>query len=247
MRAASGDVVILGERRRRRLEAIVAKATAPQRLVVRARIVLAAWRGADNAEIARDLGISVGTVRRWRRRFCREGMPGLADRPRPGRPPVYDLDVHLAIVATVTSEPEADSQWSHRLLADHLAAAGIPISASQIGRILAGLDLKPHRVRGWLNRPEDPDFDAKATAICDLYLNPPPGGVLLSLDEKTSIQAKSRKHPTIGMRAGRPARREFEYVRHGTVSLIAAMDVCSGEVLAEIIPARTIPRTSSGS
>jgi transposase len=238
MRAVSGDVVILGERRRRCLEAIAGKGTAPQRLVQRAKIVLAAWRGADNAAIARELRISVGTVRTWRHRFCREGMPGLADRPRPGRPPVYDLDVHLAIVAAVTSEPEADAQWSHRLLAEHLAAAQIPISASQIGRILADLDLKPHRVRGWLNRPDDPEFAAKAKAICDLYLNPPAGGVLLSLDEKTSIQAKSRKHPTQPMRTGRAARREFEYVRHGVVSLIAAMDVRSGEVLGEIIPGK---------
>lgn len=242
MRAVSGDVVILGERRRRRLEAIVAKATAPQRLIVRARIVLAAWRGDDNAVIARELGISVGTVRRWHRRFCAEGMPGLADRPRPGRPPVYGLDVHLAVVAAATSEPEADSQWSHRLLARHLAAAQIPISPSQVGRILAGLDLKPHRVRGWLNRPQDPDFDAKAKVVCELYRSPPPGSVLLSLDEKTSIQAKSRKHPTLPMRAGRAARREFEYVRRGTVSLIAAMNVTNGEVLAEIIPGKNNSR-----
>ena len=238
MRAVSGDVVILGDRRRRRLEAIVAKQTAPQRMVLRARIVLAAWRGRPNAQIARDLGVSINTVRTWRRRFCAEGMPGLADRPRPGRPPVYDLDVHLAIVATITREPDVDSQWSHRLIAQNLAAAGIPISASQIGRILTDLDLKPHRVRGWLNRPEDPDFDVKAQQICGLYLNPVPGTVLLSLDEKTSIQAKSRKHPTRAMRRGRPARREFEYIRHGTVSLIAAMDVHSGEVLGEIIPGK---------
>jgi transposase len=220
------------------LEKIVRKQTAPQRMVLRATIVLAAWRGQTNAAIARDLRVHVDTVRQWRHRFGTQGMSGLADRPRSGRPPVYDLDVHLAIVATATSEPDTDSHWSHRSLAEHLHSRGIGISASQIGRILTDLDLKPHRVRGWLNRPADPDFDAKAAAICQLYLTPPTGSVLLSVDEKTSIQAKSRKHPTRRVRPGRPARREFEYLRHGTVSLIAAMDVPSGEVLGEIIPGK---------
>jgi transposase len=238
MRAASADVIVLSQRRRQRLEAIVRKQTAPQRVVLRAKIVLAAWRGQPNNAIARDLGISVDTVRTWRHRFRSEGMPGLADRPRPGRPPVYGPQVHLRIVAAVTLQhPEVDSQWSHRLLAEHLKEE-VGISASQIGRILAGLDLKPHRVRGWLNRPADPEFIAKATTICDLYRTPPAGTVLLSLDEKTSIQAKSRKHPTRAPRPGHAARREFEYVRHGTVSLIAAMDVVTGEVLGEIIPGR---------
>lgn len=238
MRASSPDVIVLSLRRRQRLEAIVRKQTAPQRVVRRAKIVLAAWRGQSNNAIARDLGISVDTVRTWRRRFRTEGMPGLTDRPRPGRRPVYGPEVHLRIVATVTLQrPEADSQWSHRLLAEHLKQE-VGISASQIGRILADLDLKPHRVRGWLNRPADPEFQAKATAICDLYLKPPTGTVLLSLDEKTSIQAKSRKHPTRSLRPSQAERREFEYVRHGTVSLIAAMDVVTGEVLGEIIPGK---------
>jgi transposase len=238
VRAASGDVIVLSRRRRRRLEKIVRQQTAPQRMVLRAKIVLAAWRGDANAVIARTLRVHVDTVRRWRHRFRAQGMSGLADRPRTGRPPVYDLDVHLAIVATATSEPDVDSLWSHRSLAEHLNSRGIGISASQIGRILIDLDLKPHRVRGWLNRPERPDFAAKARAICDLYLNPPEDAVLLSVDEKTSMQAKSRKHPTQRPRRGRVARREFEYLRHGTVSLIAAMDVRSGEVLGEIIPGK---------
>jgi transposase len=234
-RAVSDDVIVLGQRRLHRLRALVARLSAPQHLVLRAKIVLAAWRGASNAQIARGLGISVDTARKWRRRFRREGMPGLLDRPRPGRPPVYDLDAHLMIVATVTQiPPEADSHWTHRLLADHLHEP-LGISASQIGRILAALDLKPHRVRGWLNRPADPQFQAKAQAVCQLYLQPPADTVLFSVDEKTSVQAKSRKHPTRPVRPGRPTRREFEYVRHGTVSLIAAMDVTGGTIHPKII------------
>lgn len=130
--------------------------------------------------------------------------------------------------------PEADSHWTHRLLAEHLAEP-VGISASQIGRILADLDLKPHRVRGWLNRPADPNFHTKARAVCELYLSPPADTVLFSVDEKTSMQAKSRKYPDRPLRQGRPQLREFEYVRHGTVSLIAAMNVTAGTIHPKII------------
>lgn len=234
-RAVSADVVVLGQRRRQRLEAMVARPTTPRHLALRAKIVLAAWRGLPNEAIARSLGIGVDTARKWRRRFRREGMPGLYDRPRSGRPPVYDLDAHLLIVATVTQQaPRVDSHWTHRLLAQHLDEP-LGISASQIGRILTSLDLKPHRVRGWLNRPADPRFHAKAQAVCALYLDPPPDTVLFSVDEKTSMQAKSRKRPTQPIRPGRAERREFEYARHGTVSLMAAMNVTAGTVHPKII------------
>ncbi len=155
-RASSHDVIVLGKRRRKRLERIVARASSPQHLVLRAKIVLAAWRREPNAKIARDLGICVDIVRTWRHRFRREGMPGLVDRPRSGRPPVYGIEDQLLIVATVTGQtPEVDSHWTHQALADHLHEL-LGISVSQIVRILASLDLTPHRVRGWLNRPADP-------------------------------------------------------------------------------------------
>ncbi|MGC4857487.1 IS630 family transposase, partial [Micromonospora sp. DT4] len=168
----SARSVIIDARARPRLEALARSRTAALCEVQRARIVLAAADGASNAAIARDLSITQNTVRTWRNRFAEHGVDGLADRPRPGRPPIYGPDTHLRIVAAVTSElPEADSVWSHRLLAEHLHADGI--SASQIGRILADLDLKPHRVRGWLTRRPDPAFFTKAAQVCDLYLNQP--------------------------------------------------------------------------
>ena len=236
-RMGSPDMVVLGERRRTRLEAMVARPTTAQRMVLRAKIVLAAWRGRSNAAIAGALGITVDTVRKWRHRFVVEGMPGLQDRPRPGRPAIYGLDAQLLIVATVTEvAPQVDSHWTHQLLAHHLAEP-LGISASQIGRILAALDLKPHRVRGWLNRPEDPAFVTKAQAVCALYLKPPADAVLFSVDEKTAMQATSRKRATVAARRGRPALREFEYVRHGTASLIAAMNVTDGTVHPKIIVA----------
>ena len=128
-RAASGDIVILGSRRKARLEAIVRRASAPQALVRRARIVLLANAGWPNARIAAELGCAVNTVRTWRRRFARAGLPALSDRPRSGRPEVYGPDIRLAIVAAATSvPPEGTSAWTHALIAGQLAATGISAS-----------------------------------------------------------------------------------------------------------------------
>ena len=231
-RMASRDVVILGARRKARLEAIVRRPSSPQALVRRARIMLLAHQGWANAAIAAELGCMVNTVRTWRRRFARRGMPALSDRPRSGRPQVYGPDVRLAVAATATSvPPEGTSVWTHALIAGQLAATGI--SVSQTGRILAGLDLAPHRVRGWLNRRDDDQFWDQAAAVCEVYLRPEPGTVVICIDEKTGIQAKHRKHPGRPARRGRVARREFEYVRHGTVSIIAALHVGTGQVITE--------------
>lgn len=235
-RASSNDVIALGKRRRKRLERIVAAASSPQYLVLRAKIVLAAWHRETNAKIARDLRVCVDTVRTWRRRFRREGIPGLLDRPRSGRPPVYGIDAQLLIVATVTQQsPQLDAQWTHRGIAEHLHSQ-VGISASQIGRILASFDVKPHRVRGWLNRPADPAFHTKAQAVCALYLDPPTADTeLFSVDEKTAMAARSRTRATRRVRPGQPERREFEYRRHGTVSLMAAMNVTTGTIHQKII------------
>jgi transposase len=223
-------------KRRRKLEQIVAAATSPQRLVLRARIVLAAASGAANAAIARDLGCGAGVVRTWRGRFAVRGIPGLFDKPRSGRPEVHGPSSRLAVVAVATSvPPDGESQWSHALIAGHLGERGLAISAATAGRVLSEAKVRPHKVRGWLNRTGDPAFWIRAGQVCRRYLNPPPGTVLLSVDEKTGIQAKSRKHPQIPARPGRDARREFEYVRHGTISVIAAMNVATGEVIAERI------------
>ena len=233
-RAASRDIITLGSRRKARLEAIVRAPSSPQALARRARIALLAGAGWANARIAAELGCTPATVRTWRRRFARGGMPALRDRARPGRPEVYGPDVRLAIVATATSAPPPDCPaWTHAMIAAELDGAGI--SVSQVGRILAGLELAPHRVRGWLNRRDDEQFWAQAAAVCEVYLRPPPGTVVICIDEKTGIQAKSRKYPERPPRRGRLARREFEYVRNGTASIIAALHVATGQVITEPI------------
>ena len=208
------------------------------RAVLRAEIVLLAARGVPNAQIAAACGTSVNTVRKWRGRFAEHGLPALADARRSGRPRIYGPAARVEVVATATSMPPyPESTWSHRRIAGRLAALGI--SSSQVGRILADLDIRPHRVRGWLTRREEPAFWARAAEVCGLYLAAPPGMMRLSLDEKTSIQARSRKHPGRLAAPGRPARQEFEYIRHGTVSIIAAMDIDTGQVLTEPIERNT--------
>lgn len=229
-------LVTLTIKRRRKLEQIIAAGTSPQRLVLRAKIVLAAAAGTANAVIARQLGCSVAVVRTWRGRFAVRGIPGLFDRPRCGRPEVHGPSVRLAVIAVATSvPPDGESQWSRAMIAAHLDERGLAISAATVGRVLGEADLRPHKVRGWLSRADDPSFWLRAGQVCRLYLDPPPGTVLISVDEKTGIQAKSRKYPEIPGWPGRDARREFEYVRHGTVSILAAMNVATGEVIAERI------------
>lgn len=191
MAAPVASALLIDDAVREPLTALARSQKAPHRLVVRARIVLAAAGGVPSAVIARMLSLSQDTVRTWRGRFTGGGIAGLAGRRRTGRPPRYGPEVHLRIAATVTGErPGAGPAWTHRLIAEHLADAGI--SASQIGRILAALDLKPHRVRGWLTRPGDAGFFAEATAVCDLYLHKPAGSIVVCVDEKTAIGARSR-------------------------------------------------------
>jgi transposase len=221
-------------KRRRRLLQIANAATSPQRLARRARIILAAEDGKGNPEIARDLGCSPATVREWRHRFAERGIPGLFDRPRSGRPEVHGPSARLLVIATATSvPPDGESCWSHSSIARHLRERGLAMSEATVGRILADAGARPHRVRGWLNRADDPQFWAQAGRVCRLYLNPEPGTVLISVDEKTGIQAKTRIRPDVPGRPGRPARREFEYRRHGTVSIIAAMEVAAGQVITQ--------------
>lgn len=229
--------VVLDEQQREQVRRLARSATSAARTVLRARIVLAAAAGQANAVIARDLRISVDTVRKWRRRFAQLGLAGLTDRPRSGRPRRYDAQARLRIAALATSAPpHPESTWSHARIAEQMAKRyDTPLSASHVGRILADADLRPHRVRGWLTRKDDPLFWTRAADVCQLYLHPPADAVVLSIDEKTAIAARSRKHPTQPCTPGHPARQEFEYVRHGTVSIIAALDVRTGQVLAEPI------------
>ncbi|MEY9895815.1 transposase [Catenulispora sp. MAP12-49] len=236
MALTSPFVIELSEAERRELEHLAVSRTAPFGRVQRASVILALAEGASNAAIAREAGRHVDTIRSWRKRFTAERLAALCDRPRPkGRPRLSPQD-KLHVIAAATAQPSsADTVWTHHLLSEHLGRSGLAVSASQIGRILHSVDLKPHLVRGWLTRPADPEFFTRAADVCDLYRACPPNSVVVSIDEKTGITARSRKHPDQPGRPGRRTRREFEYVRHGTVSIIAALNVHTGQVLTQRI------------
>lgn len=227
------EPLVLSVEDRAELERRVRAHTTAHRDRQRAEVVLLACEGVPGTRIAERVGLSQQSVCKWRQQFRDRGLEGLVDAPRSGRPLVYGPTDRLVLMAKVTEErPQVDSQWSHSELAAEMKAASIPISASQIGRILAADDVKPHRVQGWLTRRDTPEFWERAADVCGLYLAPPVNAVVLSIDEKTGVQAKSRKHPTQPVEPGQPERREFEYVRHGTASLIAALNVVTGKVTA---------------
>ncbi|RSS51601.1 IS630 family transposase [Streptomyces sp. WAC01280] len=227
--------MVLDEAVRARLEKLAASARGQARAVLRAKIVLTAADGLSNGAIARRFRINVNTVRKWRGRFAGRGVDGLKDAARSGRPRRYDDLVRVAVVAAATSAPAGPATtWTHAAIAEQVAnTVFAPISASQVGRILADLDLKPHKVTGWLTRRDTPDFWERVTDICGLYRDPPSGAIVLSIDEKTAIQARERRYPSQPSAPGRTARREFEYRRHGTSSVVAALDVTTGQTLIE--------------
>ena len=210
---------------------------------LRAQIVLAAARGRDNARVARDLGISQDTVRKWRGRFAVRGLAGLADLPRSGRPRRISELTRAAVVALACQLPAATgvplSRWTGPELQAEIARAGLArqLSVSSVLRILAEHPVKPWQYQSWIC-PRDPDFAARAAVILDLYQGfyqgkrLRPGDRILSVDAKPSIQARGRCRPTRPAGPGRPVRVEHEYVRHGALALLAALDVQTGNVFA---------------
>jgi transposase len=219
----------LSDEERTSLEAIVRSPRSEQRMVTRARVVLAAADGIANRRIAGEVGLSERKVGVWRNRFAEHRLDGLRDLPRPGKPPVYDDDKRVEVFKTACSEPPAgETHWTVRSLAD-----AVGVGKSQTHEILSRADLKPHQVRSWLTSL-DPEFDTKQADVCGLYLSPPENAIVVSLDEKTSIQARQPIRKELPMEPGKPARREFEYKRHGVQALLAALLVHTGEVIGEV-------------
>lgn len=212
------------------LEAWTRAGTVEARLAKRARIVLLAADGVSNRAIGEIVDLHYNQVGLWRTRYGELGLAGLDDEERPGRPCVYDHDDVLLLVKTVTEPPpDGSTRWTMEALADAMNAHGVAISASQVWRICKALDLKPWQVESWMTS-HDPDFWEKAGDVCALYLNPPENVVVWSVDEKSGMQAKSRINPTMPAVPGIPVRREFEYRRHGTAVLFAALNVHEGDV-----------------
>lgn len=242
VRGRPAHLVQLSDQDRDSLEAIVRQRTSPQREVMRARIALMANQGKSTETIAIKLGVSMQTVSKWRRQAAFKGQDGLQEAPRPGRPRRISGQARLELVALACDPAEENGRTTPTLdeLLERSKERGVVecISRSHLHRILQDADLRPHRVRMWLHSP-DPAFREKVNEICNLYHRAPKGSVVLSIDEKTGMQATERKHLDRPPQPGRIRRQEFEYVRHGTQALIAALDVHSGRTLAACGDTRT--------
>jgi transposase len=218
---------------RHTLEKFVHSSSTPQSLAMRSRIVLAAGDGSNNQQIAAALRIPAVTVGKWRRSFALDGLEGLRDSPRSGRPPRHDSDTRHKVQTRVCQQPEDQSRWTVRTLA---AEVGLP--ASTVHAMLVAAKLQPHRIRTFTFSP-DPDFEAKLLDIVGLYLNPPENALVLCVDEKTGIQALNRTQPGLPLRTKKPRAWTNEYVRHGTQTLLAALEIATGKVVAHVRDRRT--------
>ncbi len=180
----------------------------PVRAARRARIILLAADGVPSRQIAKTVGMHESNVAKWRNRFRDKGLEGLEDSPRPGRRRVFGHDERMAMAAAATSERDPDdpvATWTYFDLAQRLWDEGIKVSVSQLGRILAAMDIRLDRVRGWLNRRDDPSFWERVRDVCGLYLNPPERALVLSVDEKTSIRPRNASIRTTPSLRGGPA------------------------------------------
>ncbi len=223
--------VVLSDEEREVLERWARRPKSAQALALRCKIVLAAADGVASKEIAARLGCTKSTVGKWRGRFARRGFDGLHDEPRPGKPrSIGDDRIERVIVKTLEEQPPDATHWSTRSMAQ---ATGM--SQSAISRIWRAFGLKPHQTEAFKLSP-DPQFIDKVRDIVGLYLNPPDAAVVLCVDEKSQIQALDRSAPVLPLMPGVPERRTHDYVRNGTTNLYAALDVASGQVIADMSP-----------
>jgi transposase len=221
--------LVLTEPERVQLTRWARRARTAQFLALRARIVLRCAEGGTNKQVAAELGIAQATVNRWRARFVEDRLDGLADEPRPGRPPSILLDrVEDVVVATLESTPKDATHWSRTSMAKRTG-----LSKSTIGRIWEKFDLKPH-LQDSFKLSTDPQFVDKVVDVVGLYHNPPERAVVLCVDEKSQVQALDRSQPVLPMMPGMPERRTHDYLRHGITSLFAAFNIADGTVIGSL-------------
>ena len=221
--------VTLTDDERQHLTSLAHRARSAPQLARRARIILACADGRPTTGIAKRLHVSATTVCKWRTRFLVERVAGLADEPRPGAPRrINDAQVEDVVVRTLESTPRGATHWSTRTMAK---ATGL--SNATISRIWRAFGLQPHRTETFKLSP-DPWLVDKVRDIVGLYVDPPEHAVVFCVDEKPQIQALERTAPLLPMQPGQPERRTFDYRRHGTTSLFAALDVKTGTVIGEL-------------
>lgn len=217
--------LVLSAAERAELEAMARSRTLAAGLVERARVILAIAAGEPYAVLRARLDLSTTTLTRWRKRFERQRVAGLHDAPRSGRGDRVTPALEAKVLALTQQPPPAPfTHWTTRRL-----GARLGLNHMTVHRIWQRAGLQPHRLERYVASP-DPDFERKAADVIGLYLNPPAHAVVFCVDEKTAIQALDRRDPVLPLSPGRAERHGFEYVRHGTLSLYAALNVGTGEV-----------------
>lgn len=223
--------ITLTEDERETLKRYVRRRKTAQALALRSRIILLAAAGKSGIEIAAQLGINDATVSKWRRRFVERRLDALADAPRSGRPRTIEDDrVEECIRLTLEEEPEDATHWSTRTMAERVG-----MSDATVGRIWRAFGLKPHRFKTFA-LSTDPEFIEKVHDIVGLYMHPPHNAMVLSVDEKTQVQALDRRQPLLPLMPGSEARGNHDYLRCGTTDLFAALDVATGNVIGKCYP-----------
>ena len=232
MPRAAAPPLPLTEREREELLQISKLRSTPQSVALRVRIVLSAAEGVANKVLARQLSTTLPTVLLWRARYQSDGLAGiLEDRPRSGRPKEISPEQEAALVeTTLHTAPKDATHWSVRSMAKTQG-----VSPATVQRIWQKHHLQPHRVETF-KFSTDPHFVAKVRDIVGLYLNPPDQAIVLSVDEKSQIQALDRTQPILPLPPGLPERQTHDYERHGTTTLFAALNVAAGKIIAQCQP-----------
>jgi putative transposase len=227
--------IVLSEEEARELRLWAAGQKIERRLAQRAEVVLAAAEGRSVARASAASGLSPQACSKWRRRFVSGRLEGLRDRPRAGRPATIAPTTRRAVLERATETPPGGrTRWTQRQL-----ARVVGISPASVNRVLNAGDLKPHKTDYWCGRSPDPEFTAKQAAIVGLYLDPPSGALVLSVDEKSQIQALDRTQPELPLRPGRPRRLTATYKRLGTTCLWAALSIATGTIAARCLDRAT--------
>ena len=224
--------VVLSESNREQLQSWVRAQFTPQQVVLRSRILLMAAEGKQDLDIASELEINRHTPALWRKRFDAEGLDGVWEtRSGRGRKPSYDQDKVAAMIeATLHTKPKGSTHWSCRTM-----ARAQKVSSSTVNRLWQDYNLKPHQTRNFkLSR--DIKFLEKLTDVVGLYLNPPEKSLVLCIDEKSQIQALDRTQPGLPLKKGRCGTFTHDYVRHGTTTLFAALEILEGKVIGQCFP-----------
>ena len=229
MRGRPKAELVLSQTEREQLTALTLRRKTGQALALRARIVLSCAEGLENKAVAARQRVMSQTVSKWRARFVSQRLDGLLDAPRPGAPrSIDDARVDAVIAKTLESTPAGATHWSTR---DMARAMGL--SQTAVSRIWRAFGLQPHRQETF-KLSSDPLFVEKVRDIVGLYLNPPLKAMVLCVDEKSQIQALDRTQPILPLGPGVPERRTHDYMRHGTTTLFAALDIATGEVIGEV-------------